>query len=113
MQPKQAALAGFRLDTDRAVHPLGGFADDRETDASPGIADFGIETLKNPEDAALGFLWDADAIVFKPQADAAVRMWRLELAGRKPESRIVSASIHLAPHGKALEQRKERASSSF
>ena len=78
LQPKPAAFPKFGLDPDCATHPLGGFADDRETDASARVAGVGIKTLKNPEDAALRFFWYADAVVFKPQADAAVRIGMME-----------------------------------
>ena len=71
VEPEAAAGFAVGFNADFAGHFFDGFADDGKADAGAFIFGFGMDTLEHLEDAVLMFWFDADAIIFEPNANAA------------------------------------------
>ena len=67
-EPETAAFARLGLDADIAIHPLGGFSDEGETNTGAFVTL--IKLLKHVEDSLVVLLRDSNAVVFEPDADA-------------------------------------------
>ena len=72
-------LAWLRIEANLAAHALDGFLDDGQADAGWWLFALAVHALEHFEHSSLRLFWDADAVVFNPNADRRIFDFRFSI----------------------------------